>query len=70
MHSVPQALQVSDEAGRNAGDEASLRHDAGLDVVELQTSVVTSHLAWRGGEGGGDGLKRKTKRKTKKKSTV
>lgn len=40
---------MTDEAGRNAGDKATLRHDAGFDVVELQASVVTHHLAWRGG---------------------
>lgn len=48
----PEALQVSDEARGDGRDEASLRHDARLDVVELQTGVVTCHLAWSRGWGG------------------
>lgn len=45
----PEALQVSDEARGDGRDEASLRHDARLDVVELKTGVVTRHLAWSRG---------------------
>ena len=47
-----QALQVADEVGRHHGDEAPLRHDARLDVVELQARVGAGHLTWRGVDGG------------------
>ena len=57
---LPEALQVADEAGRDAGDEAALGHDAGLDVVELQAGVVARHLPWGGEGGGGEGLNRET----------
>lgn len=36
---------MADEAGRDAGKKPPLCHDARFDVVELQTSVVTHHLA-------------------------
>ncbi|KAG7257128.1 LOW QUALITY PROTEIN: hypothetical protein CRUP_007885 [Coryphaenoides rupestris] len=39
-----QALQVPDEVGRHGGHEALLRHDARLNVVELQLRVVARHL--------------------------
>jgi len=35
---------MADEAGGDGGDEAALRHDARLDVVELQAGVVPRHL--------------------------
>lgn len=36
---------MTNEAGRDAGNKSTLCHDARFDVVELQTRVVTHHLA-------------------------
>lgn len=44
-----QALEVPDEVGGHHVHEALLRHDARLDVVELQLGVVARHLTWRRG---------------------
>ena len=59
----PEALQVSDEARGDGRDEASLRHDARLDVVELKTGVVTRHLAWSRGWSEKEEKRKKKKRK-------
>lgn len=40
-------LQVTDEVGRHHGDETALRHDARLDVVELQAGVGAGHVTCR-----------------------
>lgn len=51
QHSVEgQRLQVADEVGRHHGDEAPLRHDPGLDVVELQPGVGAGHVACVSGD--------------------
>ena len=57
---------MSDEAGRDAGNKPTLRHDARFDVVELQTSVVAHHLAWRWGGWRGWVEKKDKKRKEKR----
>lgn len=41
-----EALEVADEVGRHHGQEALLCHDARLNVMELQLSVVACHLAF------------------------
>ena len=40
---------MSDEGGGSRRDEAPLRQDARLHVVELQAGVVARHLTWGGG---------------------
>lgn len=64
---VPKALQVADEAGRNAGNKASLCHNSSFNVVELQSGVVTNHLPWRRrGRVKGTGWKERQKQQQKK----
>lgn len=65
---VPKALQMTNEAGRDAGNKSTLCHDACFDVVELQPSVVTHHLAWR--RGGCRGWVEKKDKKRKEKRTL
>jgi len=40
---------MTNETGRDGGKKLALCHDARFNVVELQPSVVTHHLAWRWG---------------------
>lgn len=59
---------MADEAGWDAGDVAALGHDACFDVVELQSSVITHHLACR--RGGWRGWVEKKDKKTKRKQNT
>lgn len=45
MFCVPEALQMTNEAGWDTGNKSAVCHDACFDAVELQTSVVAHHLA-------------------------
>ena len=41
-----EALEVANEVGRHRGHEAFLRHNARLNVMELQLGVVSCHLTF------------------------
>lgn len=62
---------MTNEAGWDAGKKSPLCHDACFNVVELQTSVITHHLAWRwGGWRGRVEKKDKKRKKTKRKENT